>query len=124
MRKSNGIVCCLHHIVNIGFKFKYKIEHDTYDKEQLAPSHEQLRLNMISFIFQNLWVADSFLNQSYDSLCEEPVCSNRSIELACGIMNNTDIELRKDHPSKKVDSAYAHENMNDTCNGRAACRSM
>lgn len=117
-------MCCLHHIANFGFKFKYKIEHDTYDKEQLAPSHEQLRLNMISFIFQNLWVADSFLNQSYDSLCEEPVCSNRSIELACGIMNNTDIELRKDHSSKKVDAAYAHENMNDTCNGRAACRSM
>lgn len=39
-------------------------------------------------------------------------------------MNNANIILRTDHPSKKVDSAYANKNMEDTCNGRAACRSM
>lgn len=74
---------------------------------------------------ENLWVADLYLNESNDaSSCENPVCSLRSKDLACNILNNTNIELRTNHPSGKVDSAYASENIMDTCNGRAACRSM
>lgn len=75
-------------------------------------------------IFQNLWVADSYLTESDASMCKDPVCSIRSKELACAILNNANITLRKNHPSGIIDSAYANKNMNDTCNGRAACRSM
>ncbi|XP_061183360.1 uncharacterized protein LOC133191631 [Saccostrea echinata] len=74
---------------------------------------------------ENLWVANSYLEASLLSYCNEPICPERSKSLACQIINNTqNITLRDYHPSGVIDEANPRQNIIDTCSGHAACRSM